>query len=184
MRLLYSAHHFFNPLKAELFNLNFQSLEVVCRYRDTQLQVTKFFYNLWNSSPTVYKCYKIKGIFHFKQLVIILIIQVIINTHNVYCSWRQCSKRSDGYYNAIQRWTAVAAHLKSKELVLFAFFIVYPHWMVNTLFTSCCYCINDLMTLSWPSHRPTSVCNIEIKLFFQLTLFCSRPYQHTGKLRL
>ena len=30
-----------NPLNTELFNLNFQSLEVVSRYRDTQLQVTE-----------------------------------------------------------------------------------------------------------------------------------------------
>ena len=30
-----------NPSSTDLFNLNFQSLEVVSRYRDTQLQVTK-----------------------------------------------------------------------------------------------------------------------------------------------
>ena len=30
-----------NPSSTEIFALNFQSLEVVSRYRDTQLQVTK-----------------------------------------------------------------------------------------------------------------------------------------------
>ena len=30
-----------NPQSTELFNLNFQSLEVVSRYRDPQLQVTE-----------------------------------------------------------------------------------------------------------------------------------------------
>ena len=32
-----------NPWSTEIFNSNFQSLEVVSRYRDPQLQVTEFF---------------------------------------------------------------------------------------------------------------------------------------------
>ena len=32
-----------NPLSTKLFNFKFKSLEVVSRYRDTQLQVTKNF---------------------------------------------------------------------------------------------------------------------------------------------
>ena len=49
----------------ELFNLNFQSLEVVFRYRDTQLQVTENVCDLWNLSPSIYQCFKIEGIFFF-----------------------------------------------------------------------------------------------------------------------
>ena len=33
-----------NPWSPEIYHLNFQSLEVVFRYRDTQLQVTE---NVW-----------------------------------------------------------------------------------------------------------------------------------------
>ena len=35
-----------NPLSSEMLNLNFQSLEVVSRYRDTHIQVTENFGNL------------------------------------------------------------------------------------------------------------------------------------------
>ena len=36
-----------------LFNFNFQSLEVVSRYRDTQLQVTENLGDLWHLSPNI-----------------------------------------------------------------------------------------------------------------------------------
>ena len=40
-----AAYWYINPWSTELFNLNFQSLEVVSRYRDTQLQVNE---NVWH----------------------------------------------------------------------------------------------------------------------------------------
>ena len=43
--------------------LYFQSLEVVSRYRDTQLQVTENLCYLRNLSPNIYQCFKIEGIF-------------------------------------------------------------------------------------------------------------------------
>ena len=48
---LYSTQ-FFNPLIAKLFNLNFQPLEVVSRWRDPQLQVSENYSDLtiWSSS--------------------------------------------------------------------------------------------------------------------------------------
>ena len=72
----------------ELFNLNFQSLKFVSRYRETQLQVAENLCDLWNLSPDRYQCFKIEGIFYFQQLV----IQVLIKTQNVYCSRHQCCK--------------------------------------------------------------------------------------------
>ena len=52
------SHH--NNLKSTgLFNLNFQSLEVVSRYRDTQLQVTENLCYLWNLSLNIYQFFKI-----------------------------------------------------------------------------------------------------------------------------
>ena len=36
------------PCSSEVFNLNFQSLEVVSRYRDLQLQVTENYLDLYN----------------------------------------------------------------------------------------------------------------------------------------
>ena len=52
----------FNP---DLFYLNFQSLEVVSRYRDPQLQVTENLCFLWNLSPNIYQCFKIASTFYF-----------------------------------------------------------------------------------------------------------------------
>ena len=57
--------HTVNPQSTELFNLNSQSLEVVSRYRDTQLQVTENVCDLSNLSPNIYQCFKIEGIFYF-----------------------------------------------------------------------------------------------------------------------
>ena len=48
------ARHNFNPLAAKLFNWNFHPLEVVIRWRDPQLQVTKN-YLYFNSVYSVYK---------------------------------------------------------------------------------------------------------------------------------
>ena len=42
-----------NPWSTELFNLNFQSLEVVSRYRDTQLRVTENLCYLWRLSANI-----------------------------------------------------------------------------------------------------------------------------------
>ena len=46
-------------------NLNCQSLEVVSRYRDPQLQVTENLCSLWNSRPNIYQCFKIESIILF-----------------------------------------------------------------------------------------------------------------------
>ena len=54
-----------NPWSTDLFNLNFQSLEVVSRYRYTQLQVTENLGDLSNLGPNIYQCFKIDGIFYF-----------------------------------------------------------------------------------------------------------------------
>ena len=59
-----------NPQSTQLRNLNFQSLEVVSRYRDPQLQVTENLFYLRKLSPDTYQCFKIESIFNFKQLVI------------------------------------------------------------------------------------------------------------------
>ena len=45
------------PRNTELFNLNFQALEVVSRYRDPQLQVTENWWYLWNLSPNIYQSF-------------------------------------------------------------------------------------------------------------------------------
>ena len=47
----------------ELFNFNFQSLEVVSRYCDPQLQVTEILSYLWNLKPSIYQFFKIESIF-------------------------------------------------------------------------------------------------------------------------
>ena len=57
------THGVFNPQSTELFNLNFQSLEDVSRYRETQLQVTKKLCDLRNLGPNIYQCFQIEGIF-------------------------------------------------------------------------------------------------------------------------
>ena len=49
-----------------IFNpYNFQSLEVVSRYRDPQLQVTKYVCDWGNFTPTLYECFKISNLFYF-----------------------------------------------------------------------------------------------------------------------
>ena len=48
-----------NPWTTELFNLNFQSLEVVSRYLDPQLQVTEKLCDLQNIGPNIFQCFKI-----------------------------------------------------------------------------------------------------------------------------
>ena len=45
----------FNPLTAKLFNLNFHPLEVVSRWRDSQLQVSENYLNLAKWGSTVFK---------------------------------------------------------------------------------------------------------------------------------
>ena len=60
-RMTWKEH--INPLNTDLFNLNFQSLEVVSRYRDTQLLVTENLLLVKNLSPNIYQCFKIEGIF-------------------------------------------------------------------------------------------------------------------------
>ena len=54
-----------SPWSTELFNLNFQSLVVVSRYRDTQLQVTENVCDLWNSSPNIFSVSRLKAYFSF-----------------------------------------------------------------------------------------------------------------------
>ena len=77
-----------DPYNTDLFNLNFQSPEVVSRNRDPKLQVTEYLCYLWNLGPNIYQCFKIESTFYFEQLV----IQVPIKTQNGYCSRHQCSK--------------------------------------------------------------------------------------------
>ena len=48
-----------NPLTAKLFNLNFQSLEVVSRWRDPQLQVMENYSDLTKWRSTIFK-YSVK----------------------------------------------------------------------------------------------------------------------------
>ena len=57
-------------MSTELFNLHFQSLEVVSRYRDTQLQVTENVCYLRNFSLNLYQYFKIEGIFYCEQFAI------------------------------------------------------------------------------------------------------------------
>ena len=45
----------FNPYSSELIYLNFQTLEVVSRYRDPQLQVTENYSYLFNLSTNICK---------------------------------------------------------------------------------------------------------------------------------
>ena len=47
--------YLFNPLAAKLFNLNFHPLEVVSRWRDPQLQVSKNYSDLTKWRSTVFK---------------------------------------------------------------------------------------------------------------------------------
>ena len=56
-----------NPSNTDLFNLNFKSLEVVSRYHDTQLQVTKNVRYLVNLSLNIYQYFKIEGIYYCEQ---------------------------------------------------------------------------------------------------------------------
>ena len=44
-----------NPCIAELCYLNFHPLEVVSRYRDTQLQVGEIYSYLFNLRPNIYE---------------------------------------------------------------------------------------------------------------------------------
>ena len=44
-----------NPSSAKLNNLNFHPLEVVCRYRDPQLQVGENYWYLFSLRPNIYK---------------------------------------------------------------------------------------------------------------------------------
>ena len=46
MNVVYNSGLLFNPLTAKLFNLNFHPLEVVYRWRDTQLQVSENYSDL------------------------------------------------------------------------------------------------------------------------------------------
>ena len=46
-----------NPFPAKLFYSNFHPLEVVSRYRDTQLQVAENYSYLFNLSSDIYKYY-------------------------------------------------------------------------------------------------------------------------------
>ena len=47
------------------YSFIFQSLEVVSRYRDTQLQVTEKLCDLWNLSRNICQGFKIEGVFYF-----------------------------------------------------------------------------------------------------------------------
>ena len=60
----FQTKRYVNPFVTELFNLNFQSPEVVSRYRDTQLHVTENLCYLRNLSPNIYQCFKIEGIYY------------------------------------------------------------------------------------------------------------------------
>ena len=79
-------------IQRKIFKLNFQSLENVSRYRETQLQatenmlfvkfksqctwdisvfqVTENLCYLWKFSPNIYQYFKIEGIFYCEQLII------------------------------------------------------------------------------------------------------------------
>ena len=50
----FQQEHKLNSESTELFNLNFQSLEVVSRYRDPQLRVTENLCDLRNVSPNIF----------------------------------------------------------------------------------------------------------------------------------
>ena len=56
-----------NPLPAKLFNLNFHPLEVVCRWRDSQLQVSENYSNLTKSRSTVFKYCWLMSLFIFNM---------------------------------------------------------------------------------------------------------------------
>ena len=79
----------------EPFNLYFQSLEVVSRYRDTQLQVAENVCDLCNLSPDISK-----NMFQDWRHILFLttghqgyVIQMLIKTQtNVYCSRHHCSR--------------------------------------------------------------------------------------------
>ena len=58
----------FDPHSSELINLNFHPLEVVSRYRDSQLQVTKNGLNLPNLCRNLLS--QIRKIFNLEKLVI------------------------------------------------------------------------------------------------------------------
>ena len=62
-RLRWLREHL-NPWSTKKFNLNFQSLEVVSRYRDPQLQVTEILGDSLNVSPYLYQCFRIGSIFY------------------------------------------------------------------------------------------------------------------------
>ena len=63
----------FNPLTAKLFNLNFHSLEVVCRWRDPQLQVSENYSDLTKWRSTVFKyCWLMS---HFIKVVLNVLIK-------------------------------------------------------------------------------------------------------------
>ena len=76
------------PTALDLFNLNFQSLEVVSRYRDPQLQVTENYCDLGNLGLKIYQCFKIKDIF----LLLINGCRGANKTQNVYCCRHQCCR--------------------------------------------------------------------------------------------
>ena len=52
-----------NPKSTELTNFNFQPLEVVSCYCDSQLPVTENLCVLQYLSPIIYQCFKIESIF-------------------------------------------------------------------------------------------------------------------------
>ena len=54
--LFVTTIHSINPLTAKLFNLNFHPLEVVSRWRDSQLQVRENYSDLTKWRSTVFKC--------------------------------------------------------------------------------------------------------------------------------
>ena len=65
-----------SPESTEIFNLNFQSLQVVSRcYRDPQKQGTENVCDLRNLGPNIYQCFKIENIFYFQQLVIQVLVK-------------------------------------------------------------------------------------------------------------
>ena len=64
LHVLGQQTQYINLQSTELFNFNFQSLKVVSRKRDPQLQVTENMCDLWNLSPNTYQCFKIWGIFY------------------------------------------------------------------------------------------------------------------------
>ena len=122
-----------NPYPAKIIHLNFQPLEVVSRYRDPQIQVGENYSYLFNLDTNIYKLccsdthfapnnMNLVGWYNRLKTTIVVISRVRFFTwQNDRCSIRftwVLYMWSSGF---VQRKTAVTAHSKSKQSLLFAF---------------------------------------------------------------